>query len=166
MCEALRDRNLRHKQQQQQQQHTSDNCAAATVSSSSVLLVSHGGPTTGLYRALTGVKRAPPTGYCGLFCYVWTPAVAAATSDAKNDVQTPNNSTAHTGAADEGLKPKGASTADSPVTGTPDSSLSSSEPAAEEGRWECLLVGDHEHLSEVKEAAISGPNDMVEQEAV
>ena len=34
----------------------------------SVLLVSHGGPTGGLYRALTGL-RSPNCGYCGLYCY-------------------------------------------------------------------------------------------------
>ena len=34
----------------------------------SVLLVSHGGPTSHLYKTLTGEQRTPPCGYCGLFC--------------------------------------------------------------------------------------------------
>jgi hypothetical protein len=38
----------------------------------SALLVSHGGPTTDLFRALTKIARAPNTGYTGLFCYTWS----------------------------------------------------------------------------------------------
>jgi len=35
----------------------------------SVLLLSHGGPTSGAYRKLTGNETRIPTGYTGLFCY-------------------------------------------------------------------------------------------------
>jgi len=54
LCEGIRDRGFQ-----------------ATVGGApcSVLLVSHGGPTTGLYRTLTGHGRSPSTGYTGLFCY-------------------------------------------------------------------------------------------------
>jgi hypothetical protein len=37
----------------------------------SVLLVSHGGPTTGLYASLSGTNKQPSTGYTGLFAYCW-----------------------------------------------------------------------------------------------
>ena len=36
---------------------------------SSVLLLSHGGPTSGLYRKLTGSDERIPTGYTGLYAY-------------------------------------------------------------------------------------------------
>ena len=79
----------------------------------SVLLVSHGGPTSYVYCALTGQTKAPPTGYCGLYGYTW-------------------------------------------IKGAEDDEES-------KGRWEALVVSDHEHLKEV-DAPISGPNDMVEQD--
>lgn len=37
----------------------------------SVLLVSHGGPTTGLYSSLSGTNKHPSTGYTGLYAYCW-----------------------------------------------------------------------------------------------
>ena len=40
----------------------------------SVLLVSHGGPTSFVYCALTGSSTVPPTGYCGLYGYTWVSA--------------------------------------------------------------------------------------------
>jgi broad specificity phosphatase PhoE len=55
LCEGLRD---------QQKADPDAHC--------SVLLVSHGGPTTGLFKVLTGIARAPNTGYTGLFCYAWS----------------------------------------------------------------------------------------------
>eukprot|EP00658_Telonema_sp_P-2_P055163 TRINITY_DN4385_c0_g1_i2.p2 TRINITY_DN4385_c0_g1~~TRINITY_DN4385_c0_g1_i2.p2 ORF type:complete len:128 (+),score=13.05 TRINITY_DN4385_c0_g1_i2:473-856(+) len=49
-----------------------------------VLMVSHGGPTEGLYSALTGDETYRCCGYCGLFGYVkvteqegWRPVVVA-----------------------------------------------------------------------------------------
>ena len=113
-----------------------------------MLLVSHGGPTSYVFCALTGSSKAPPTGYCGLYGYTWigddeaaveAEAVAAAAAAAGGE----------SGSGEDGRSP--------PRRG-------GGAGGGGCGYWKALVVSDHEHLKEV-DAPISGPNDMVEQDA-
>mmetsp|Transcript_20116 Transcript_20116/g.39929 ORF Transcript_20116/g.39929 Transcript_20116/m.39929 type:complete len:165 (-) Transcript_20116:175-669(-) len=148
--------------------------SSSSSSALSVLLVSHGGPTTHLYQALTGIKRAPSTGYCGLFCYTWVPSSSSGGSSGGggSGYSTADASDDDTHSSSNSLPPEPPQATGScngssgGSTSSPDCSGSSGpveEGERSGGHWECLLVADHEHLKEVSGATMAGPNDMVEQ---